>query len=108
MMANLLGVQGVRTLLIERNATIVQQPRAVSIDDEALRTMQAAGRRQRGADAGRARLRLTLLLADAHPFRRTGPTGHPYGYPRRNAFRQPPLEEQLKDALGRFGNIDTL
>ena len=39
--ANLLGIEGVDTLLIEQHETTVQQPRAVSIDDEALRTMQA-------------------------------------------------------------------
>lgn len=42
-LANLLGVYGVETLLLERNAATVSEPRAVSIDDESLRTMQAAG-----------------------------------------------------------------
>ena len=40
-LANLLGVYGIRCLLIERNAATVHEPRAVSIDDESLRTMQA-------------------------------------------------------------------
>ena len=34
---------GIETLIVERNLTTVQEPRAVSIDDESLRTMQAAG-----------------------------------------------------------------
>ena len=42
-LANLLGVYGVSCVLIERNAATVHEPRAVSIDDESLRTMQAAG-----------------------------------------------------------------
>ena len=41
--ANLLARYGVDVLLIERNETTVQEPRAVSIDDESLRTMQAIG-----------------------------------------------------------------
>ena len=41
--ANLLGTHGIDTLVIERHEATVQAPRAVSIDDEALRTMQAAG-----------------------------------------------------------------
>ncbi len=41
--ANLLGKAGVSVIVIERNPSTVQAPRAVSIDDEALRTMQAAG-----------------------------------------------------------------
>jgi 3-(3-hydroxy-phenyl)propionate hydroxylase len=35
------------------------------------------------------------------------PTGTPYGYPRRNAFRQPRLEAQLADALARFAHVET-
>ena len=42
-LANLLGTMGIRTVLIERNPATVPAPRAVSIDDECLRTMQAAG-----------------------------------------------------------------
>ena len=38
--ANLLAQDGVAVLLVERNASTVQEPRAVSIDDESLRTMQ--------------------------------------------------------------------
>ena len=42
-LANLLGQYGVTALVLERNADTVKAPRAVSIDDEALRIMQAAG-----------------------------------------------------------------
>jgi 3-(3-hydroxy-phenyl)propionate hydroxylase len=41
--ANLLAQYDVEVLLVERNANTVQEPRAVSIDDESLRTMQAVG-----------------------------------------------------------------
>ncbi len=107
-LANLLGCEGVRTLLVERNAATVQEPRAVSIDDESLRTMQAAGV-------------IDTILPCLVPgygshyytpgricFAKVEPTGRPYGYPRRNAFRQPVLERQLHDALARFSHVDTL
>ena len=42
-LANCLGLAGVEVLVVERNATTVQEPRAVSIDDESLRTIQAIG-----------------------------------------------------------------
>ena len=42
-LANILGQAGVRTVLIERNPGTVQEPRAVSIDDESLRTIQSIG-----------------------------------------------------------------
>ena len=108
-LANLLGTMGVRTVLIERNVTTVQEPRAVSIDDESLRTMQAAG----VADDVQ---RFLVPGYGSHYYTRSGglrfakvePTGRPYGYPRRNAFRQPVLEQQLRDALARFPHVRSL
>jgi 3-(3-hydroxy-phenyl)propionate hydroxylase len=106
-LANLLGRYGVQTLLVERNMTTVQEPRAVSIDDESLRTMQAVGIVDEV-------LRFIVPGYGSHYytpgracFARVEPTGRPYGYPRRNAFRQPILEQQLRDALGRFDHVET-
>ncbi len=98
-LANLLGRAGVAVTLVERNLQTVQEPRAVSIDDESLRTMQAVGivddvlthcvpgygSHYHGPDGSR--------------FVTVEPQGKPYGYPRRNAFRQPVLEQQLRDVL---------
>jgi 3-(3-hydroxy-phenyl)propionate hydroxylase len=107
-LVNLLGRLGVRCLLVERNLTTVQEPRAVSIDDESLRTMQAAGVIDEV-------LKFIVPGYGSHyysprriRFAKVEPTGRPYGYPRRNAFRQPILEKQLKTALGRFGTVETL
>ena len=57
--ANLLGKAGIDTLLLERNATLSDIPRAISIDDEGLRTCQAMG-------LGNAILENVLLNVDAH------------------------------------------
>ena len=88
-LANLLGGYGVRTLLLERNATTVNEPRAVSIDDESLRTLQNAGV-------------LDQVLPDVVPgygvhyfswsgreFARIEPSSREYGHPKRNAFHSP-------------------
>ncbi len=107
-LANLLGMLGIRTVLIERNLTTVQEPRAVSIDDESLRTMQAAGvveEVQRKILAGYG---LQYFTPRGICFAKVEPSGTPYGYPRRNAFRQPILEQQLRDALGRFSHVRTM
>ena len=105
---NLLGMLGVRSLVVEKNLTTVQEPRAVSIDDESLRALQAAG----VADEV---LKFVVAGYGSHYyspsricFAKVEPTGQPYGYPRRNAFRQPILEGQLKDALARFDGVDAL
>lgn len=101
-LANLLGQQGIRTLVIERNTNTVGEPRAVTIDDESLRTVQACG-----------------LIAEVLPqvvqgygvhyyswrgqeFARIEPQSMEHGYPKRNAFRQQVLVGQLRDGLQRF------
>ena len=43
LLANLLGAMGVSTRLVETHADTVQDPRALSIDDESMRALQAAG-----------------------------------------------------------------
>ncbi|MFB9128545.1 FAD-dependent monooxygenase [Paraburkholderia dipogonis] len=41
--ANLLGVYGIEAMLIDRSEDILPYPRAVGMDDEALRVFQIAG-----------------------------------------------------------------
>ena len=106
-LANLLGLEGVSVLLVERNATTVQEPRAVSIDDESLRTMQAAGVVDRVLEQVVPGYGSRYLTPGGACFLTVLPTGKPYGYARRNAFRQPVLEQQLRDGLARFPHVRT-
>ena len=98
-LANLLSCYGIRFLLVERNSTTVEEPRAVSIDDESLRTMQAAGVVDRVLKNVVPGYGSIYYGRWGTPFARVQPTGSPFGYPRRNAFRQPQLEAQLREAL---------
>src|SRR5579863_10021112 len=95
--ANLLARYGIDCLLIEKNESTVQEPRAVSIDDESLRTMQAIG----VVDAVVSRVALgygsDYFSPGGSRFLQVRPTAKEYGYPRRNAFRQPIFEQQLRD-----------
>ena len=43
--------------------------------------------------------------ASGRCFAKVQPTEQPFGFPRRNAFRQPILERQLRQALGRFAHV---
>jgi 3-(3-hydroxy-phenyl)propionate hydroxylase len=93
-------------VLIERNAVTVHEPRAVSIDDESLRTMQAAGLAQEVMAETVAGYGSHYYSARGKLFAKVQPTAQPYGFPRRNAFRQPVLERQLRAALARFPQVD--
>ena len=42
-MANLLGVYGIRTLVLEQNPTTVEEPRAIGLDVESGRALQSMG-----------------------------------------------------------------
>jgi 3-(3-hydroxy-phenyl)propionate hydroxylase len=107
-LANLLGNMGIRTVLVERNASTVPAPRAVSIDDECLRTMQAAG-------VVDAVVKDIALDYGAHYFTAKGicfakvePKDREYGYPRRSAFSQVKLEATLRDELKRVSHVIAL
>ncbi|NVO12478.1 MAG: bifunctional 3-(3-hydroxy-phenyl)propionate/3-hydroxycinnamic acid hydroxylase [Rhodoplanes sp.] len=107
-LANLLGRAGVSVVLVERNEGTVREPRAVSIDDESLRTLQAAGLidavlRDVALDYGSR-----YFGPDGRRFLAVEPTSREYGFPKRNAFEQPRLEATLRAGLARFSNIATL
>src|SRR6202034_4799955 len=105
-MGNLLGLYGVRSVVVDRDTEILDFPRAVGIDDESLRTYQAAGL-------------VDDLLADivqntpiryhtswGRCFAHVKPTAKPFGWPRRNQFLQPLLEATLRRGVDRYDTVD--
>lgn len=107
-LANLLGRYGVPTLLVERNPTTVQEPRAVSIDDESLRTLQSAGLVEEVLTQVVPGYGSRYLDPAGNCFLEVLPTEEIYGFARRNAFRQPILEAQLLAGISRFSSVSTL
>jgi len=107
-LTNLLGRYGVRAAILERNATTVGEPRAVSIDDEALRTMQAAGLADGVMKDCVLGYESHYLSPDGECFAKVEPKSVEYGYPKRNAFQQPTLERTLHLGLERFAHVDAL
>jgi 3-(3-hydroxy-phenyl)propionate hydroxylase len=105
--ANFLGKAGIDTLLLERNATLSDIPRAISIDDEGLRTCQAMG-------LGNAILENVLLNVDAHYLSgryylsKIAPTSNRNGYPLISTFHQPAFEATLLQGLERFACVEVL
>ena len=106
-LANILGMHGVRALLVERNAATVAEPRAVSIDDESLRTLQHIDL----IDTVRSRIvegyGSHYYSPSGRCFARVVPDIVEFGYARRSAFRQPVLEAQLREGLARFPCVET-
>jgi len=103
--ANLLGSRGVRTLVLEQDATIFPRQRAIAIDEDALRVWQGAGL-------------LEPIMADL----RTNVTMHFHnrnriflscnlngrgrqGLPGMSFFHQPKLEQTLRDGLEKLRDM---
>ena len=77
-MANLLGSLGVRAILLERNASTVHEPRAVSIDDESFRTLQMIGLAERAIRDVAPGYGSIYLGPNRKPFAFVHPTSRPF------------------------------
>ena len=104
-LANLMGTEGVPTLLVERNPGCVPEPRAVAIDGESLRTLQAAGLAETVCASIKQGFKADYINGDGVQLFTTDLTARPYGYCLLNSFDQPTLERQLLDGLARFSCV---
>jgi 3-(3-hydroxy-phenyl)propionate hydroxylase len=105
LLTNLLGTMGVKTTLIERNLSTVQEPRAVSIDDESLRALQAAGLADEVAAITVRGYGSLYKGPDGQRFAEVKPFVKEYGFDKRNAFEQPVFEATLRHALTRHKTV---
>jgi 3-(3-hydroxy-phenyl)propionate hydroxylase len=101
-----LGVHGVKTLVVEKNERLEGEPRAVTLDDESLRTLQGAGLSQAVLGEVVLGYGVRYFAWNGKPLAAIQPTRQEYGYPKRNAFRQPRLVQTLGQGLQRFDHVD--
>ncbi|WP_083657694.1 bifunctional 3-(3-hydroxy-phenyl)propionate/3-hydroxycinnamic acid hydroxylase [Herbaspirillum camelliae] len=104
-LGNLLGTYGISTLLIERNLDVLDYPRAVGIDDEALRTFQSAGMADAIVRDVIQNVPMRMYTADRRCFAEIQPTTREFGWYRRNLFSQPLGEATLRLGLRRFDHV---
>ena len=105
--AALLAARGVESVVLEARATTSTDPKAISLDDESLRTF---------ADAGIVEELLRIVSPgtgtryyDRHGnllLHARGPAPYRLGYPFKNPFPQPDLERALAGALRRDPRVD--
>ena len=104
--ANLLGTYGIRTLVVERSPEVLDYPRAVGLDDEALRTFQAAGLAEDVARDMIQNVPLRMYTAARRCFAEILPGTREFGWFRRNIFSQPLAERTLRKGLARFAHVE--
>lgn len=103
--ANLLGQAGHHVVVLERERALVDEARAVSIDDEAMRTLQAAGL---AGEAGALVVPGTgtrYLTGRGGTLTYANPTSRPRGFAMKNPVHQPDLVRLLHEGLGRFDDV---
>ena len=105
-LAHLLAVAGVKVLLLERGPGTVDEARAVTIDDESLRTLQATGVLHRLLPTITLGYGVHYYSWRNRLFARIEPSSREHGYPKRNAFRQQLLVKQLCEALAEHPHVE--
>lgn len=105
-LANILGMQGVRTLVAEERDSLIDYPRGVGLDDEALRTFQSIGLVDRVLPHTVPNQILRFFDARRRLLAQMAPPDARFGWPKRNGFVQPMVDAELFRGLDRFDNVE--
>jgi len=97
--ALLLARRGVEVLVLDRHVEPHPQPRAVHLDDESLRVLQAAGVAEAFTAVSRPGAGLRLLDGAHRTLAEFGRGAGEHGWPQASMFSQPDLEAVLRAAL---------
>lgn len=105
-LANFLGMHGVRALVVEQRERLIDFPRGVGIDDESLRAFQAIGLIEAILPHTTPNQALRFVNGKGRTLAEIAPREQPFGWPRRNGFIQPLVDEQLLVGLERFDGVE--
>ena len=103
---NLLGRYGVSTLVVDKDEEIFMAPRAIALDNEALRILQLAGLED--GDFEKVAIPYVRMLSpQLGEFGRINTLGHIDGHPKLVTFYQPELEAALRRRASQYGEVHT-
>ena len=105
-LANILGLQGVRTLVVDERDTLIDYPRGVGLDDEALRTFQSIGLVHEILPHTVPNQILRFFDAKRRLLAEMAPPDARFGWPKRNGFVQPLVDAELLRGLDRFDHVE--
>ncbi|MGK8436792.1 bifunctional 3-(3-hydroxy-phenyl)propionate/3-hydroxycinnamic acid hydroxylase [Ectopseudomonas hydrolytica] len=105
--AALLGRYGVQTLVVDKVHDILLMPRAIALDNEALRILQLAGLAENAFE------KIVIPEVRMHcpmvgQFGRANTSGSLDGHPKLVTFYQPDLESSMRSQQQRFENVTSL
>lgn len=105
-LANLLGQYGVRTLVVERLHELIDYPRAIGIDDEALRSMQTIQLVDEVLPHVVPHHMVRAVNGRGTVIAEMAPQTDEFGWARRNGFIQPLVDRVLLAGLDRFDHVE--
>ncbi|MFS0884847.1 bifunctional 3-(3-hydroxy-phenyl)propionate/3-hydroxycinnamic acid hydroxylase [Aeromicrobium sp. 179-A 4D2 NHS] len=101
-LANLLGVRGHRALVLEARTELIDYPRGVGLDDEAIRTLRTAGLWERIEQFTVPHHVVRLVNGEGQVLATNDPQTQEFGFPRKHGFNQPVVDRELAAGLRRF------
>jgi 3-(3-hydroxy-phenyl)propionate hydroxylase len=105
--AALLGRYGVKTLVLDKTHEVVLMPRAIALDNEALRILQLAGLSEDAFEKiviPEVRMHSPIL----GQFSRANTAGCVDGHPKLVTFYQPDLEHAMRNRVSRMKSVTSL
>jgi 3-(3-hydroxy-phenyl)propionate hydroxylase len=105
-LANILGQHGVSTAVVDERDTLIDYPRGVGLDDEALRTFQSIGLVEHVLPHTVPNQILRFFDGNRRLLAEMAPPDARFGWPKRNGFVQPMVDAELLRGLERFDCVD--
>lgn len=105
-LANLLGINGIKVILLECRADLIDYPRGVGMDDESFRTVQAMDLVEEVVPFTIPHHIMRLVDGQGDVIMTNNPKGEPFGWPRKFGFLQPLVDRAVYEGLERFPNVE--
>ncbi len=106
--ANLLGLCGLKVLVVERDPDVYGRARAISTDEEVMRIWQSVGLADRLQQDMLPDRPLNFVDADGVPFIDLKITSRGSGHPPQQFLYQPAVDHVLRVGVARFAGVDVL
>ncbi|MFN3340806.1 MAG: FAD-dependent monooxygenase, partial [Dietzia sp.] len=104
--ANLLGMQGLRVVVLERDPDVYGRARAISTDEEVMRIWQRAGLAERLQADMHPGGEVAFVDAKGRPFTQLNPSSRGCGHPAQQFIYQPAVDATLRWGVDRFENVE--
>ncbi|ABW12314.1 monooxygenase FAD-binding [Parafrankia sp. EAN1pec] len=105
-LANLVAIRGGRTLVLEARQDLIDYPRAVGLDDEAVRTLAAADLWEAVEQFTVPHHVVRLVNGTGQVLATNDPQTQEFGFPRKHGFNQPVVDAELAKGLDRFAHAE--